>query len=225
MAAALQDYGRALIVGDTSYGKGTVQQSRPLTRLYDLSGSDLGSIHYTIAKFYRINGGSTQLRGVTPDIVLPTMIDVTELGEKNEPNALKWDKISKADYTRYSDPDRFVDRLTEQYKSRIEKDPVFNVIKSERERYFKLKEGKVITVNFDKRKKLFDEDEKTALKNTNIRLKAMGKDPVKSVKDLPTDFEYDDPILLETVNIASDYADMITKKSDVHSIVARKDAE
>ena len=53
----------------------------------------------------------------------------------------------------------------------------------------------------------------------------MGKDPVKSVKDLPTDFEYDDPILLETVNIASDYADMITKKSDVHSIVARKDAE
>ena len=217
MAAALQDYGRALIVGDTSFGKGTVQQSRPLTRLYDLSGSDLGSIHYTIAKFYRINGGSTQLRGVTPDIEMPTLIDVGELGEKSEPNALKWDKISKAEYDRYSDPSEYVSDLVSKYTKRIENDPVFNVIKSERERYYKLKSNKVITVNFEKRKKLFEEDEKTALNNTNIRLKAMGKDPVKSVKDLPSDFEYDDPILLETVNIASDYADMLKQNADDES--------
>ncbi len=213
MAAALQDYGRALIVGDTSYGKGTVQQSRPLTRLYDLSGSDLGSIHYTIAKFYRINGGSTQLHGVTPDIEMPTLIDISELGEKNEPNALKWDKISRADYRETGNPKQYVEELSENYYKRIEKDPVFNVIKSERERYYKLKEGKVITLNFDKRKKIFDEDESIALKNTNIRLKAMGKDPVKSVKDLPNNFEYSDPILLETVNIASDYAELVGKDS------------
>lgn len=211
MAAALQDYGRALIVGDTSYGKGTVQQSRPLTRLYDLIGADLGSIHYTIAKFYRINGGSTQLKGVTPDIAMPTLIDVTEFGEKTEPNALNWDKIAPSKYQKYSDPSFFVKNLMALHEKRISTDPVFKVIQSERERYYKLKNSKTLTLNFEERKKLFDEDEKITLKNTNIRLKAMHKKEVKSVKDLPDDFEYDDPILQETVNITSDYSDMLTK--------------
>lgn len=211
MAAALQDYGRALIVGDTSYGKGTVQQSRPLTRLYDLIGSDLGSIHYTIAKFYRINGGSTQLKGVTPDIAMPTLIDVTEFGEKTEPNALNWDKIAPSKYQKYSDPSFFVNDLMALHEKRISTDPVFKVIQSERDRYYKLKNSKTLTLNFEERKKMFDEDEKITLKNTNIRLKAMHKKEVKSVKDLPDDFEYDDPILQETVNITSDYSDMLTK--------------
>lgn len=211
MAAALQDYGRALIVGDTSYGKGTVQQSRPLTRLYDLIGADLGSIHYTIAKFYRINGGSTQLKGVTPDIAMPTLIDVTEFGEKTEPNALNWDKIAPSKYQKYSDPSFFVKDLMALHEKRISTDPVFKVIQSERDRYYKLKNSKTLTLNFEERKKMFDEDEKITLKNTNIRLKAMHKKEVKSVKDLPDDFEYDDPILQETVNITSDYSDMLTK--------------
>lgn len=211
MAAALQDYGRALIVGDTSYGKGTVQQSRPLTRLYDLIGADLGSIHYTIAKFYRINGGSTQLKGVTPDIAMPTLIDVTEFGEKTEPNALNWDKIAPSKYQKYSDTSFFVKNLMALHEKRISTDPVFKVIQSERDRYYKLKNSKTLTLNFEERKKLFDEDEKITLKNTNIRLKAMHKKEVKSVKDLPDDFEYDDPILQETVNITSDYSDMLTK--------------
>lgn len=211
MAAALQDYGRALIVGDTSYGKGTVQQSRPLTRLYDLIGADLGSIHYTIAKFYRINGGSTQLKGVTPDIAMPTLIDVTEFGEKTEPNALNWDKIAPSKYQKYSDPSFFVKDLMSLHEKRISTDPVFKVIQSERERYYKLKNSKTLTLNFEERKKMFDEDEKITLKNTNIRLKAMHKKEVKSVKDLPDDFEYDDPILQETVNITSDYSDMLNK--------------
>lgn len=211
MAAALQDYGRALIVGDTSYGKGTVQQSRPLTRLYDLIGADLGSIHYTIAKFYRINGGSTQLKGVTPDIAMPTLIDVTEFGEKTEPNALNWDKIAPSKYQKYSDPSFFVKDLMTLHEKRISTDPVFKVIQSERDRYYKLKNSKTLTLNFEERKKMFDEDEKITLKNTNIRLKAMHKKEVKSVKDLLDDFEYDDPILQETVNITSDYSDMLTK--------------
>lgn len=211
MAAALQDYGRALIVGDTSYGKGTVQQSRPLTRLYDLIGADLGSIHYTIAKFYRINGGSTQLKGVTPDIAMPTLIDVTEFGEKTEPNALNWDKIAPSKYQKYSDPSFFVKDMMALHEKRISTDPVFKVIQSERDRYYKLKNSKTLTLNFEERKKMFDEDEKITLKNTNIRLKAMHKKEVKSVKDLPDDFEYDDPILQETVNITSDYSDMLTK--------------
>ena len=208
MAAALQDYGRAIVVGDTSYGKGTVQQSRPLTRFYDLD-VDYGSIHYTIAKFYRINGGSTQLNGVTPDIELPTLIDVTELGERTEPNALRWDKIYPAEYNELLDNSQFVSVLTHNYQERVKDDPVFNVIKSERQRYFEVKNSKYLTLNFAQRKAKFNEDEKRQLENTNIRLKAMHKPPVKSVKDLPDNFEFDDPILKACVDIAADYAKML----------------
>lgn len=208
MAAALQDYGRAIVVGDTSYGKGTVQQSRPLTRFYDLD-VDYGSIHYTIAKFYRINGGSTQLNGVTPDIELPTLIDVTELGERTEPNALRWDKIYPAEYDELLDNSQFVSVLTHNYQERVKDDPVFNVIKSERQRYFEVKNSKYLTLNFAQRKAKFNEDEKRQLENTNIRLKAMHKPPVKSVKDLPDNFEFDDPILKACVDIAADYAKML----------------
>lgn len=216
MAAALQDYGRAIIVGDNSYGKGTVQQSRPLNRIYDLKDSQFGSIHYTIAKFYRINGGSTQLRGVKPDITLPTLIDVSEFGEKTEPNALEWDSIKPSDYDRYiSAPNvaNIVKILEKKHNDRIATDPVFNVIKSEQERYAKLKAKKVLSVNYDKRLKMFKEDEAINLANTNIRLKAMGKDPIKNVKDLPDDFVFDDPLLNACVNIASDYSDLIEENN------------
>lgn len=216
MAAALQDYGRALIVGDNSYGKGTVQQSRPLTRIYDLKDSHFGSIHYTIAKFYRINGGSTQLRGVTPDITLPTLIDVTEFGEKSEPNALEWDSIKPSEYDRYisaANITNIVKELEKKHNQRIAADPVFNVIKSEQERYAKLKAKKVLSINYDKRLKLFKEDEAVNLANTNTRLKAMGKDPVKNVKDIPDDFVFDDPLLKACVNIASDFSAIVKEQN------------
>lgn len=205
MAAALQDYGRAIVVGDTSYGKGTVQQSRPLTRLYDFD-VDYGSIHYTIAKFYRINGGSTQLNGVTPDIELPTLIDVSELGERTEPNALRWDRISSANYDQLIDNSQFVGQLKNNYLQRTKDDPVFNVIKDERQRYFKLKEKNYLSLKYTDRKAQFDADEKIQLEHTNIRLQAMNKPKLKSIKDLPDDFEFDDPILKACVDIASDYA-------------------
>ena len=157
--------------------------------------------------------------------MLPTLIDVSELGEKTEPNALKWDKISKADYETYSNSEDFIPALTAKYKQRVKDDPVFKVIQSERDRYFKLKNGKTITLNYEKRKKIADEDDATVLKNTNIRLKEMGKPPVKSVKDLPSNFEFDDPILLETVDIASDYSEMIKKdKAGLNNLAVQVDS-
>ncbi len=94
-SAALQDYGRAVIVGEHTFGKGTVQQHRPLGRVYDLYSNPLGSIQFTIAKFYRINGGSTQHRGVIPDIAFPSAIAPEDWGESKEENALPWDQILK----------------------------------------------------------------------------------------------------------------------------------
>src|SRR5690606_16202153 len=87
-AAALQDYQRAVIIGENTYGKGTVQHHRALQMYpFDNYEEPLGSVQFTIAKFYRINGGSTQMRGVEPDLTLPSMIDAEEFGESSQENA------------------------------------------------------------------------------------------------------------------------------------------
>lgn len=83
-AAAMQDYGRAVVIGEQTFGKGTVQQHRGLRKTYDLFDNALGSITYTIAKFYRIDGGSTQNKGVIPDILLPSAIEPAEWGESRK---------------------------------------------------------------------------------------------------------------------------------------------
>jgi carboxyl-terminal processing protease len=117
MAAAMQDYKRAVIVGSNSYGKGTVQKVVDLQEYMDPisrakarmevplasngggSAAGIGSIKLTVQKFYRINGGSTQLRGVTPDIVLPDAYSELDMGERKDKAALKWDEIPAARYT------------------------------------------------------------------------------------------------------------------------------
>lgn len=212
MAAALRDYGRALVVGDTSFGKGTVQQSKPLSRVYDFSDEELGSIHYTIAKFYRINGGSTQLKGVEPDIYLPTLMDKEKIGESSEPNALPWDKINAITYDGYLNIDAYVQSLTKQSQDRIKDNVFFKVTASDLERYQELKAKKVISVNLEERRALKKEDDDYRLKTTNMRLEAMGEKPVAKIKDLPEDFEFDDAVLDETIAIASDFADAQREK-------------
>ena len=104
-AAAIQDYKRGVIIGSTStYGKGTVQRNIPLNPVSENNifaskkSDDLGTVKLTLQKFYRINGGATQLKGVTPDIVLPDRLEFIKFREKDNPNALKWDEIGKADY-------------------------------------------------------------------------------------------------------------------------------
>jgi carboxyl-terminal processing protease len=95
--AALKDYHRAIVMGSRTYGKGTVQTLMNLHRI--LPGLHAGEIKLTIAKFYRINGNSTQDRGITPDIAIPSTLLDNEFGEEDSPNALPWSKISAAPYT------------------------------------------------------------------------------------------------------------------------------
>jgi carboxyl-terminal processing protease len=101
-AAAIQDYHRGVIIGSTStYGKGTVQRNIPLDKNVGFTdvGGPLGTVKLTLQKFYRINGGSTQLRGVSSDIVLPDLYEHYKIREKDQPDALAWDEMAKADYT------------------------------------------------------------------------------------------------------------------------------
>ncbi len=115
-AAALQDYGRALIVGDTNtFGKGTVQTILEIGRFTSLLGSgsqEDGALKLTIQKFYRVAGGSTQLQGVASDIVLPSLSDLPEFGEGALKNALPYDQVPKAKYTKWPDtPEVFLEEL------------------------------------------------------------------------------------------------------------------
>ncbi|MDQ3551002.1 MAG: carboxy terminal-processing peptidase, partial [Bacteroidota bacterium] len=100
-AAAIQDYGRGIVIGSTStFGKGTVQRSIGLDPESNFmsSSSDLGSLKLTLQKFYRINGGSTQLRGVTPDIVIPDQFEYLKFRERDNENAMPWDEVNKASF-------------------------------------------------------------------------------------------------------------------------------
>lgn len=105
-AAAIQDYGRGIIVGSSStYGKGTVQRQINLNNTFSFTNStvnDMGSVKLTFQKFYRVSGGSTQLKGVTPDVVFPDVLDYLKIREKDNASALAWDNIAKANYTPYN---------------------------------------------------------------------------------------------------------------------------
>lgn len=134
-AAAIQDYNRGVIIGSTStYGKGTVQRNIGLDpeNGFSMSNSDLGTIKLTLQKFYRINGGSTQLKGVTPDIVLPDNLEYLKVREKDDEDALPWDEISKAQYNAWK-PGYDLKTIQEFSNQRLENDNTFKLIKESSE--------------------------------------------------------------------------------------------
>lgn len=132
-AAAIQDYGRGIVIGSTStYGKGTVQRNIGLessVRLTNNDNGELGTIKLTLQKFYRINGGSTQLKGVTPDIVLPDQYENLKYREKDNPDALPWDEIQKAFYSRIT-PTFDMETIKRRSISRITQDSTFSAVKN-----------------------------------------------------------------------------------------------
>ena len=210
-AAAMQDYGRALIVGEPTFGKGTVQQYRSLNRIYDQmlrpEWPALGSVQYTIQKFYRVNGGSTQRKGVTPDIIMPTGTQVTETGEKFEDNALPWDSINAATFVRTGDLKPFGPELLKKHDERIAKDPEFQYINKDIARFEALKAKRdMVSLNLAQREKENAEDDAIRLSRLNDRFKREGKPLLKKLDDLPKDYQEPDPYLDETVHIALDLA-------------------
>ena len=106
-AAAMQDYGRAIVVGSNTFGKGTVQQVTGLAHFYDLFEGSVGSLSFTIDKFYRVNGGSTQLKGVAPNIEFPSSFVMEEYGESSMKNALPWDTIKPSEYKTAGDVEKY----------------------------------------------------------------------------------------------------------------------
>lgn len=154
MAAAMQDYKRALIVGTSpsSFGKGTVQ------RFYDLDDylpaqyntiKPLGQVKITTQKFYRVNGGATQLKGVIPDIVLPDPYYLLDQGEKEQDYPMAWDEIAPAKYAPLK-PDYSVDKLKSNSEARVKKSAGFTILSDAAKRLKKQKDNTIVSLNLDK---------------------------------------------------------------------------
>ena len=158
-SGAIQDYGRGLIIGEQTYGKGTVQNLIDLNRLSSTANKKFGQVKITIAKYYRINGGSTQNLGVIPDISFPTMIDPKDYGESSEPSALPWDEIKSADFNKYSNLSEFLPALKKNHLNRISTNKDFQYLLEDIELYKENKEKTFLSLNEDIRKKEKEKEE------------------------------------------------------------------
>lgn len=208
-SAALQDYGRAIIVGENTYGKGTVQTSRniayPIDAKIHPDWPALGGVQYTIQKFYRINGGSTQLKGVSPDIEMSTSQYVDETGERYLDNALPWDSVSVARYNVLFDNNAILPELTKRHETRIKTDPEFNYLEEDIAEY-NIKKDKQYVVSLNKT--LREDEQKQSddkeLLRMNERLKRENLPEISQLDDVPKDFKAPDAYLNEAVEIVLD---------------------
>ncbi|MFC3283527.1 carboxy terminal-processing peptidase [Litchfieldella rifensis] len=178
-AGAIQDYGRGLVVGNQTFGKGTVQT------LNDLSH---GQIKLTRAKFYRISGESTQHRGVEPDIVFPSLIDPEMIGESSLDNALPWDTVRAVQYRHYGEPWRYIESLTAQHRERITDHPNFVYLERQAELARQLREQHTtISLNREQRKREMEAQEAEQLSLENQRRRALGLEPLEDWADARDD--------------------------------------
>ncbi|MGO2353352.1 MAG: carboxy terminal-processing peptidase [Marinomonas foliarum] len=176
VAGALQDYGRALILGDQTFGKGTVQVLQEL---------DKGQLKVTQAKFYRVSGESTQHKGVMPDIAFPSLIDKETIGESALDNPLPWDKIHETRYPVYWNMPAYLPILEPRHEDRMAKDPNFIAINEQIDEFKKQVETyKTISLNEEERIKQREESKERELERENTRRTALGLEALESVDDI-----------------------------------------
>lgn len=214
-AGAIQDYHRGIIVGTQTYGKGTVQAMLPLSS---------GQITLTQQKFYRITGGSTQNRGVIPDIALPSLYNVTEVGESSLEAALPWDKIKAASFNTYDDFSLKIPQLEALHNKRISKDPDFIHLTKTNNLIEKRRQQKEISLNENTRRAEKKELEEIQITLENDRRKALKLPLITSLEELDNKIDDDEeepktedelkkktgpkPLLTETGNILIDFLNL-----------------
>jgi carboxyl-terminal processing protease len=176
-AAAIQDYGRGIVIGEPSFGKGTVQTLINLDRFSPSDKVKYGELKMTIAQFFRINGGTTQLRGVNPDIKLPVTSDVENFGESSYDNALPWVQIKPANYAPAGDLKELVGPLQKRHEARVSKDKDFQYLEEDIAEALKLRKDNLISLNEAVRRKERDaQDARARLREARL---ADGKATVK----------------------------------------------
>ncbi|NTJ41920.1 carboxy terminal-processing peptidase [Agrobacterium larrymoorei] len=155
-AAAIQDYGRGVVIGEPSFGKGTVQTVVDLDRVAGNEKPELGQLKLTIAQFFRVDGGTTQLRGVTPDVALPGILDPKLLGESSYDNALPWTEIKPAKYKAAGDIKPLIPQLESRHSVRADNDPDYKRFLEDVADLKAQREKKTLSLNEVERRKELD---------------------------------------------------------------------
>ena len=238
-AAAIQDYGRGVIIGATSFGKGTVQTVADLDQIAKNDKPEFGEVKLTIAQFFRINGGTTQLRGVTPDISLPSMTDTEEFGESSYGNALPWTQIKAADYTPEGSLAGIVPVLTASHNKRVSHDKDFKYMLEDIAEFNKLRQKNLISLNeADRRKEREAQEAREKSREQNTGNKKSDKAAaaagalqddgmLSSERNLSADLAIEnanknakDILLNEAVHIVSDEAGLLKADPRLAAVIA-----
>jgi carboxyl-terminal processing protease len=202
-AAAIQDYGRGLVVGQQTYGKGTVQNLYPLDRWALGPNANFGQLTVTIGKYYRVTGDSVQNRGVVPEITLPSLISTTEVGESTRDTALPWDRIRPVEFDSERALSGSVAVLSKRHQERMASDADLRALVGDTEAFEKLRAEKTVSLNLAKRKAERERLEAERLTRINTRRAADGQPPLKTLEDLDPEQE-PDANLREAAQILAD---------------------
>jgi carboxyl-terminal processing protease len=231
-AGAIQDYGRGIVLGTQTYGKGTVQTQIDLdkviasslgSRLSAAAGSvigkpaataqDYGQLNLTIAKFYRISGGSTQHKGVIPDIKFPSVIPLDKYGEDTDPSALPFDVVAKSQYTKVGDFSAVLPQLTQMHEARMKNSVVYKNIQEDIAEFRKNDANRTVILNLDHLKTQRAQDEQKTLERDNALRIALGHPTLKKGEVKPKKEDLD-ALKVEAGQILVDYigiADKVTR--------------
>ena len=193
-AGAIQDYQRGLVIGQRTFGKGTVQ------RLDNLSE---GQLKITESKFYRVSGDSTQSRGIDPDIVLPSTWDIETVGESSLPTHLPWDKIKPTRYRTFSEDSIAIEKTIVAFEERLSTDPNLIYLKDVRSRYDQNKNKMELSLNIDERRSEQEERKQWLLEVENKRRSSLGMEIFKDYESMD---EFNDNFDAEDIDTIRDYS-------------------
>ncbi len=209
-AAAIQDYNRGVIVGQQTFGKGTVQNLYPLDRYAPGRDPRFGQLTLTIGKYYRVNGGSTQHRGVTPDITLPSSIDDATVGESNRESALPWDQIKTTQYKASESLAAAVAVLQQNHEQRTDGNADFDYLVAGIEDLNKQRASTSVSLSLESRLQEREDAETRQLDLTNQRRATLGLEPVTGLEELRDD-EVPDVLLDVAAAIVADMSNLSTE--------------
>ena len=196
VAGAIQDYKRGIVVGQRTFGKGTVQSLENLSE---------GQIKITESKYYRVNGTSTQNKGVLPDIELPSTWDIESVGESSYPTALSWDVIRPYRHKKFKMDAELVDMVIDRFEFRLSDEPNLNYLKKIRNRYDLNKDKKLLSLNIEDRKIQKELRKSWLLEIENERRLAIGLNAFASYDELEKNNDDDNNTNINSINLKSDY--------------------
>ena len=203
-AGAMQDYGRGIVMGERTFGKGTVQTMVDLDRFSSDPSAETGRLKMTIAKFYRINGSSTQKRGIEPDIVLPSAFEDDMIGERATDNPLPWDEIDSLDFDSVTNLSPILPLLQERHDQRVSGDRAFQAMLEEFKQLQEAQEMTEVSLNRAQRQKERDERNEERLRRANEHREIQGLDPVEDIDELERE-DSPDTLLDVSIEIMADF--------------------